>query len=147
MINPLNNANGTSAPSPLSYDYVLNINTLSGDTFNIELLRRSRGDELIEYMSTERGIRNIISSHYTCKRLDKCIEDNHILMPKDHWKYGTKDDGYLCGATEYVINEIKRYNPEHQKLIHNNTIVSQVGIINGSVRLNDNDCITVVFTS
>ena len=53
----------------------------------------------------------------------------------------------MCGATEDVRNEIERYKPEHQKLIYNNAILEQEHIINGSVTLNNNDCITVVFTS
>ena len=35
IIKPLNIPNETSAPTPLRYDYILNINTLNGETFNI----------------------------------------------------------------------------------------------------------------
>ena len=98
VINSLSNANETSAPTPLPYDYILNINTLNGETFTIQMVRRREEDECIEYLSTTCCIKAHIASHYKRKILGKCI-------------YGTKDDGYFCGATEDVKNEIKRYEP------------------------------------
>ena len=45
IIKPLNKPNEVSAPTPLPYDYILNINTLNGETFTIQMLRRSEEDE------------------------------------------------------------------------------------------------------
>ena len=94
-----------------------------------------------------RKIKARIASHYTCKILDKFIEDNNVIVPNGWSRYAKNNNDYICGATEDVINEIKRYEPEHQTLIYNNKILEQEDIINEIVRLNDNDCITVVFTS
>ena len=70
-----------------------------------------------------------------------------MILARNYWRYGTNDDGYLCGATDDVKNEIKRHNPEHQKLIYKNVMLEHDDIINGTVRLNDNDWITVIFNS
>jgi len=147
IIKPLNKPYEVSAPTPLPYDYILNINTLNGETFTIQMLRRSEEDECQEWLSTYHHIQNQIQWHYEKRILDAFIEDNNVIIPKGCWKYGTENDGYFCGATEDVINKIKRYGPEHQKLLYNNELLTQDKIINKTIRLNNNDCITVVFTS
>jgi hypothetical protein len=149
LINPIMNerskANETSAPAPLLDDYILDINTLSGETFTTKMVRRSEEDEHIEHLSTVRIIKARIAGHYEHKLLDKFIEENNVIIAKCYSKYG--DDGYFCGATEDVISEIKRYKPEHQTLIYNNNILEQKRIIHGTRSLHENDCITVVFTA
>ena len=139
--------NETSAPTPLRYDYILNINTLNGETFNIYMIRTEKENECIEWCCTMSKIKASIACHYEHKIIDKFIADNNVILPRSYWKYGMNGDGYLCGATDDVIIEIKQYKPEHQTLIYNNKILEQEDIINEIVRLNDNDCITVVFTS
>ena len=132
----------TSAPAPLPDDYFLNVNTLSGETFTIKMVGGGEGDEYIQDLC----IKARIASHYKRKLLDKIIEESNVIIPKHRSKYGRINGGYLCGATEEVIDEIKRYTPERQKLIYNNEILEQEHIINGTVNLNNNDLITVVFT-
>ena len=116
----------TSAPAPLPDDYILNINTLNGETFTIKMVGGGEGDEYIQDLS----IKARIASHYKRRILDTCIEENNVIIQKRYSKYGTIDDGYLCGATEDVISEIKRYKPERQKLIYNNEILEQEHMIN-----------------
>ena len=132
--------------TPLPYDYSVIINTLNGETFIIKMFRRSEEDECQEWLSTYHHIQNKIQWHYKKRILDAFIEDNNVIIPKGCWKYGTENDGYFCGATEDVINKIKRYGPEHQKLLYNNELLTQDKIINKTIRLNNNYCITVIFT-
>ena len=54
----------STAPTPLPDDYTLNINTLSGETFTIKMVRRNEEDEHIEYLSTVRIINVRIAGHY-----------------------------------------------------------------------------------
>lgn len=148
IIKPLNKPNETSAPTPLFRGgFKLNINTLSAETFTIEMYRTEKEDECTEWCCTMTKIKARIACHYEYKIIDKFIADSNVILPRSYWKYGTRGDGYLCGATDDIINEIKQYKPEHQQLIHNNKILEQEDIINETVRLNNNDCITVVFTS
>ena len=100
------------------------------------------GDECIHDLD----IRACIASHYKRNILDKFIEENNVSIPKHRSNHGRINGGYLCGATEEVINEIKRYTPERQELIFNTEILEQEHMINGTVNLNNNDLITAVFT-
>ena len=148
IMKPWNKPNETSAPPPLFRGgFKLNINTLSGETFTIEMYRPEKEDECKEWCCTMTKIKRHIACLYKHKLIDKFIEDNNVVIPKGYWKYAMIDDGYACGATEDVIHEINKYRPEHQTLIHNNKNLEQEDIINETVRLNNNDCIPVVFTS
>ena len=93
---------------------------------------RKRAGRLDEHLPVDK---NSIKSHYEREIFDK--------IPRTE---GRKD-GYWSGAGgRKYLNEIEPYQIEHQKLIYNNEALTTEQIINGTVRLNDNDCITVMFS-
>lgn len=63
----MNTPNEMSEPTPLPYDYNLNINTLNGEASTIHMIRQSNGDEQIDWLSTvpKRKNMNAMSSTRT----------------------------------------------------------------------------------
>ena len=122
------------------YDYRLNINTLSGETFKINMynLYQSKKYALQEIMDK-------IRKHYKYKLLDKYIYDNNIEIPDGFWKYGKKGNDYVCGASNDVVNEIEKYRRCDLKLIYNGVILTNEMIFNNEVVLKNNDTIDVIF--
>ena len=105
-------------------DYTLNINTLNGDEFTINILNiPTRNSDFMTWLNTHLQIRKGIASYYEQKLFDE------------------------NGVSDAVINQIKTYRPQHQTLIHNDKILTHEQLLKGKVRLNNNDCITVIFSS
>ena len=100
------------------------------------MFRRSEEDEYLEYMSTCAWI----------KRYKKHYEAEILAIPRtekeedDFWAVW----GHLSGRN--YLNEIEPYEQNNQTLIYKNEVLTQEQIVNGTVRLNDNDCITVIFS-
>ena len=117
----------------------LNINTLNGDEFTINVGELKPQCSIFD-------IKIKISNHYTRKLLDDFIEKNNVDIPFGYSRYGRNNDEYFCGASDEVKNQIQKYRPQHQQLIYNNKILTHSSVVNNEVCLHDNDNITVVFT-
>ena len=119
-------------------NYKLNINTLNGYTFQIEMTTMSKKQEQYDkYNNTFDNIRRKIEEHYKNKVLDKFISDNNIDITKqnDQWWLWNDD----------IINEMRKYMKKCQILIYNGEILTHEMILFDKVILKDNDNIDVIF--
>ena len=119
-------------------NYKLNINTLNGYTFQIEMTTMSKKQEQYDkYNNTFDNIRRKIEEHYENKVLDKFISDNNIDI--------TKQKGNWWLWNDDIVNEMRKYMEKCQILIYNGEILTHEMILNDKVILKDNDNIDVIF--
>ena len=119
-------------------NYKLNINTLNGYTFQIEMTTMSKRQEQYDkYNNTFDNIRRKIEEHYKNKVLDKFISDNNIDITKQKWNWWLWNDD--------IVNEMRKYMEKCQILIYNGEILTHEMILNDKVILKDNDNIDVIF--
>ena len=119
-------------------NYKLNINTLNGYTFQIEMTTMSKRQEQYDkYNNTFDNIRQKIEEHYENKVLDKFISDNNIDI--------TKQKGNWWLWNDDIVNEMRKYMEKCQILIYNGEILTHEMILNDKVILKDNDNIDVIF--
>ena len=119
-------------------NYKLNINTLNGYTFQIEMTTMSKRQEQYDkYNNTFDNIRRKIEEHYENKVLDKFISDNNIDI--------TKQKGNWWLWNDDIVNEMRKYMEKCQILIYNGEILTHEMILNDKVILKDNDNIDVIF--